>query len=213
MEILNAVSVILGSSWTSGVNLYLTVAGLGIAHRMQWITLPGNMDVISHPVIITLAIVLYLVEFFADKIPYVDTAWDSIHTIIRPIGGATLAYLGTSETAPIVQTAMTLMGGTIALDSHATKASARVAINTSPEPVTNSVASVIEDILVAGAIWIMIVIPIVIGVFVALFVLFSIWFLPKMFRLIGKGFKFLFSKKESIDDKSAKFSQGIGDSE
>lgn len=193
MEILNAVSVILGSSWTSGVNLYLTIAGLGIAHRMQWITLPGNMDAISHPLIIALAVILYLVEFFADKIPYVDSAWDSVHTFIRPIGGATLAYLGTSETAPIVQTAMTMIGGTVALDAHATKAGTRVAINASPEPVTNSVASVTEDGLVVGAIWLMIAVPIVIGILVALFILFSIWFLPKLFRLIGKGFKFLFT--------------------
>jgi hypothetical protein len=197
METLSSLGIILGSSWTSGVNLYLTTAGLGIAHRLGWITLPGSMDTISHPLIITLAVLLYFIEFVADKIPYVDSAWDSVHTFIRPVGGGALAYLGAADAGPIIQTALTLVSGTIAMDSHLTKAGTRVAINASPEPVTNSVASVSEDAVVVGSLWLMIVHPIIIGALVLLFVIFSIWFIPKLFRFVKKGFGYLFGKQKS----------------
>ena len=126
MEILNSLGVLLGGSWASGVNLYLTIAGLGIAHRVGWVTLPGNMESISHPLVIIVALVLYVIEFFADKIPYVDSAWDSIHTFIRPLGGAALAYMGTSDAAAAIQIPAALLSGTLAFDSHLTKATTRV---------------------------------------------------------------------------------------
>lgn len=93
MELFNSLGVLMGGSWASGVNLYLTTASLGISHRMGWITLPGNMESLANPLVIGAALLLYAVEFFADKIPYVDSAWDSIHTFIRPAGGVALGVV------------------------------------------------------------------------------------------------------------------------
>lgn len=179
----------MGGSWASGINLYLTTAGLGIAHRMEWITLPGNMESLANPLVIGAALLLYGVEFFADKIPYVDSAWDSVHTFIRPAGGMALGYMAMADVGPAIQYPVAILTGTIALDSHLTKATSRVAINTSPEPVTNSVASVTEDVGVLGAIYLIINHPVIASVLVILFILFSIWFLKKMFRFLKKIFR------------------------
>jgi len=190
MEVLNSLGVLLGGSWASGVNLYLTIAGLGILNRFGWINLPGNLDAISHPLIIIVAVLLYAVEFFADKIPLVDSVWDSIHTFIRPLGGAALAYMAAADIGPVAQVPLALLSGSIAMDSHLTKATTRVAINTSPEPITNSVASLTEDGLVIGVLWLIVKHPIIAGIAVILFILFSIWFLKKMFRFLKRVFSF-----------------------
>jgi len=179
----------MGSSWASGVNLYLTTACLGIAHRMGWIILPGDMEVLSHPLVIGTAAVIYLIEFFADKIPYVDSAWDSVHTFIRPVGGMALGYMAMADVGPVAQYPVALLTGSIALDSHLTKATSRAAINTSPEPLSNTVASVTEDVGVLGAVYLVIRHPVVASILVILFVLFSIWFLKKMFRFVRRIFK------------------------
>jgi len=184
LEALSNLSVLLGSSWASGVNLYLTVAGLGIAGRFGWVNLPGNLETITSLPVILIALVLFAVEFFADKIPYVDSAWDSIHTFIRPVGGATLAYMAMAGVSPAIQMPVALLGGGIAMDSHLTKATARVAINSSPEPVTNSLASLSEDALVVSILWLIIKHPIIATILVILFILFSIWFLKKMFKFL-----------------------------
>ncbi len=195
MEVLSNLGVLLGGSWASGVNLYLTIAGLGIMDKMGVINLPGNLDVISNPLIIAVAILMYAVEFFADKIPLVDSVWDSVHTFIRPIGGAALSYMAMADIGPVAQIPAALLSGTVAMDSHLTKATARVAINTSPEPVTNSIASVSEDAMVVGALWMIVNHPIITGIIVILFVLFSIWFLKMMFRFVKKVFRFFLPKK------------------
>ncbi|MFC1703917.1 DUF4126 domain-containing protein [Candidatus Omnitrophota bacterium] len=196
MEALSSIGVLLGSSWASGVNMYLTIGGLGIAHRAGWITLPGNMDVVAHPLIIVVAIVLYAIEFFADKIPYVDSVWDSVHTFIRPIGGAALGYMAMADMGPVMQIPVALLTGGVAMDSHLTKATTRVAINTSPEPITNSVASITEDASVAGVLFLIMKHPIIAAILVILFILFSIWFLKKMFRFLKKVFRFLGGNQE-----------------
>jgi len=188
MEIFNSAGLLLGSSWASGVNLYLTVAGLGISHKMGWITLPGEMQSISHPLIIGAALLLYIIEAVADKIPYVDSTWDTVHTFIRPLGGYVLGYLALADSGPILQNMVGLLTGSIAMDSHLTKATTRVAINTSPEPVTNTVASVTEDISVAGILFLVIHHPIIASIIVILFILFSIWFLKKMFKFLKRIF-------------------------
>jgi hypothetical protein len=185
----------MGGSWASGVNLYMTTAGLGIAHRMGWIDLPGNMETLANPLVIGIAILLYAVEFFADKIPFVDSAWDSVHTFIRPAGGMALGYMAMADVGPAVQYPVAILTGSIALDSHLTKATSRAAINTSPEPISNSVASVTEDVGVLGAIYLIIKHPVVVAVLVVLFIAFSIWFLKKMFRFLKKV---LSSKKEDV---------------
>ena len=191
MDILSMVGLLLGSSWGSGVNLYLTVAGLGIAHRLEWITLPGQLDGIASIPVIVIAVVIFSIEFFADKIPVVDSVWDSFHTFIRPVGGALMGYLAMADVGPAVQIPVGIFTGAVSLDSHLTKASSRVAINTSPEPVTNSVASVTEDGLVIGVLWLIINHPIIAGIVVILFLVFSIWFLKVMFRFVKKIFSYL----------------------
>jgi hypothetical protein len=188
---MNSLGVLMGGSWASGVNLYLTTAGLGISHRMGWVTLPGNMESLANPLVIGAALLIYAVEFFADKIPYVDSAWDSVHTFIRPAGGMALGYMAMADVGPAVQYPVALLTGSIALDSHLTKATSRAVINTSPEPISNSVASVTEDVGVLGAMYLIIKHPVIASVLVILFIIFSIWFLKKMFRflkkVLGKG--------------------------
>jgi len=189
MESLQSLSLLMGGSWASGINMYMTAAGLGVAHRMGWVTLPGDSSVLAHPLIIGLAVLLYGVEFFADKIPYVDSAWDTVHTFIRPVGGAALGYMAMAEAGPMLQVPVAMLTGSVALDSHLTKATSRAAINTSPEPVTNSVASVTEDVSVLGALYLIIRHPVVVTILVILFILFSIWFFKKMFRFLKRVLK------------------------
>ena len=191
MDALSNIGLLLGSSWATGVNMYLTIAGLGIADRAGFVDLPGNMDAISHPLIIGAAILMFAVEFLADKIPVVDSAWDSVHTFIRPVGGAMMGYMAMAEMGPIAQIPVALLTGTVAADSHLTKATTRVAINTSPEPITNSVASVTEDGLVIGVLYLIAKHPIIAGISVIAFIIFSVWFLKVMFRFVKKIFKFL----------------------
>ena len=185
---MESLGLLMGSSWACGVNLYLTTASLGIAHRMGWISLPGKMESLSHPLVIAAALLIFAIEFFADKIPYVDSAWDSVHTFIRPAGGMVLGYLAMSDVGPALQYPVALLTGLIAMDSHLIKATSRAAINTSPEPVSNIVASTTEDIGVLGAIYLIINHPVVVTLLVILFIIFSIWFLKKMFRFLKKVF-------------------------
>lgn len=197
MNALTSLGVLLGSSWGAGVNLYLTVAGLGISQRMDWIDLPGKMASVEHPMVIGGAILIYIIEFFADKIPYFDSLWDSVHTVIRPIGGASLGFMALEDLGPMLQVPAALMGGTISLDSHLTKATTRAAINTSPEPVTNTIASLLEDFSVMGVLVLMMNHPIITAVIVVLFVLASFWFLKKMFRFVKRIFSFSKNKNSS----------------
>lgn len=208
MELIALLGLILGSSWTAGINLYLTVAGLGLAHRLNWIVLPGHLEILSHPLVIFATVLLYLIEFFADKIPYVDSAWDAIHTAIRPLGGAIIAYLATADSGALAQAASTFTGGMIALDAHATKAGSRALINTSPEPITNSVASVAEDSIVLGSLWLIIHHPWAMILIVFLFIVLSIWLLPKIMRAFAKVFTYLF-KRPAHKEKESAPSSGI----
>ena len=147
---METLGLILGSSFASGLNLYATVATLGLLHWFDVIQLPPSMQGVAHPVVLGLAILLYLVEFVADKIPYVDNTWDVIHTFIRPPAAAVLAYGAVGDVWGI---GAGLLAGGVALTSHTAKATARVAINTSPEPLTNSIASVVEDGLAIFLVW------------------------------------------------------------
>lgn len=148
MELLISLGRTLGFSLTSGVNLYATVAVLGLAARFEWVSLPAQYQVFNNDWVIGGALVLYAVEFVADKIPWVDSLWDSIHTVIRPIGGAVVAMATLGEASPGMQTLIGLAGGAIAAGSHLTKASTRVAANASPEPFSNWALSFMEDAFV-----------------------------------------------------------------
>src|SRR5215207_5068340 len=139
-----------GFSSAAGVNLYATVAILGLASRYGWVSLPPQFQAFNSDIVIGAAIVLYLIEFFADKIPYVDTLWDMIHTAIRPVGGALIAVTTLGDVSPTVEGLVALMGGAVAAGSHLTKTSTRAAANTSPEPFSNWILSVAEDLFVVG---------------------------------------------------------------
>lgn len=143
----------LGFSLAAGVNLYATVAILGLASRFGWVDLPERFAMFDNNVVIALAATLYIVEFFADKIPWVDSAWDAVHTAIRPVGGALIAVASLGEAGqgvPMSEVLMALLGGSVAAGAHLTKASTRAAVNTSPEPVSNWVLSISEDMFVVG---------------------------------------------------------------
>lgn len=150
MEMLAFFGRTLGFSFAAGVNLYATVAILGLSARYGWVSLPSEYQIFDNDWVIGSAIVLYVFEFFADKIPWVDSAWDALHTVVRPIGGALIAVAALGEASGGVTAAVALLGGTVAAGSHATKAAARLAVNSSPEPFSNWLLSFAEDGLVIG---------------------------------------------------------------
>jgi hypothetical protein len=140
----------LGFSFAAGVNLYATVAILGLASRYGWVSLPPQFQAFNSNIVIGVAVVMYLIEFFADKIPYVDSLWDVIHTAIRPVGGALIAVTTLGDASPTVEALIALLGGTVAAGSHLTKTSTRAAANASPEPFSNWILSIGEDLFVVG---------------------------------------------------------------
>ena len=150
MDVITTLGRTLGFSFAAGVNLYATVAMLGLASRFGWVDLPEQFGVFNNDFVIAAAVVMYLVEFFADKIPYVDTAWDIIHTAIRPFGGALIAVATLGDASPAMQGMIALLGGTVAAGSHLTKTSTRAMANTSPEPFSNWFLSLGEDAFVVG---------------------------------------------------------------
>src|SRR2546423_8930690 len=153
MEKLDLLAVALGLAALAGVNLYLTVFATGLAIHFHWITLAPDyqsLDVLGHPWIIAIAGVLYFREFLADKIPWVDSIWDAVHTVIRPIGGALLAIQVLGHTSPTFTVMVALLGGGASLVSHTAKAATRLASNTSPEPFSNIALSFGEDLAVIG---------------------------------------------------------------
>ena len=169
----------LGFSFAAGINLYATVAILGLASRYGWVSLPGQYRVFDNDIVIGAAIVLYVVEFIADKIPWVDSIWDAIHTVIRPIGGALIAVGTLGEASPTVEGLVALLGGTLAAGSHFTKSGTRAVANASPEPFSNWILSISEDIFVLGLGFIALKYPIVAAVIVVagviLMVVFAAW--------------------------------------
>ena len=150
MDVLETLGRTMGFSLAAGVNLYATVAILGLAARYGWVALPEQFQAFNNEYIIIAAILMYLVEFFADKIPYFDSLWDAIHTAIRPIGGAVIAVTTLGHASPGMQAMAALLGGTVAAGSHLTKTSTRAAANTSPEPFSNWILSLGEDVFVVG---------------------------------------------------------------
>jgi hypothetical protein len=150
MDVLATLGRTLGFSLAAGVNLYATVALVGLAARFGWVALPEQFQVFNNPWVIGVAGALYVVEFFADKIPWVDTMWDTVHTFVRPVGGALIAVAALGDASPTIEGLVALLGGAVAAGSHATKAGTRVAANASPEPFSNWALSIIEDVFVVG---------------------------------------------------------------
>ena len=150
MDLIATLGRTLGFSFAAGLNLYATVAILGLAAKYQWVALPPQFQAFNNDVVIVVAAVMYLLEFFADKIPYVDTIWDMVHTAIRPLGGAIIAVTTLGDASPTMEGLGALLGGTVAASSHLTKTSTRAVANTSPEPFTNWTLSLGEDLFVVG---------------------------------------------------------------
>lgn len=150
MDLLVTAGRTLGFSLAAGVNLYATVAMLGLATRFGLVTLPPQFAVFDNPWIIGGALALYVVEFVADKVPWIDTMWDTAHTLVRPLGGALIAVSTLGDASPWVQALVAVTGGTIAAGGHLTKAGTRAAVNVSPEPFTNWALSLAGDVFVLG---------------------------------------------------------------
>src|SRR6185295_2621672 len=151
MSFIGTLGLAMGASWVSGINLYAGVATLGLLGRFAHLNLPGELSVVTNWWVIGVAIGLYVIEFFADKVPLIDSAWDAIHTFIRVPAGAVLAAAAFGEFEKSVQIIAFLLGGGLALSSHGTKAATRAAINTSPEPASNITASLAEDVVAVGS--------------------------------------------------------------
>lgn len=178
-----------GMSWASGLRLYMALFTAGWFGYMGWIDLPASLQVLQSPYVLSVTGMLTLVEFLADKVPGVDSAWDAIHTFIRIPAGAVLAAASFGDINPVWTTVAAILGGTVAAGAHATKAGSRALINTSPEPVSNWTASVTEDATVAGGLMAAFFFPWLLFPFLAIFFLLAIWLLPKVWRSLRSIFK------------------------
>ena len=182
MDFLSTLAISMGASWVSGINLYATVAMLGLLGRFTNVKLPGELDVFTSWWIIGVALFLFVVEFVADKIQVVDSIWDVIHTFIRIPAGAIIAATAFGEFDRKIQVVALLVGGGLALSSHGTKAATRAVINASPEPFSNIAASVAEDILVIVSILLAAFLPVLVFVVIGAGLCFSLWILPRVIR-------------------------------
>ena len=189
METIEVISLMLGAAWASGINLYAAILVLGWMGGAGHVDLPPSLEVLSDPTVMMVAGGMYVVEFFTDKIPGVDTGWDALHTFVRIPAGALMAA-GAAQGLDIGQAGELiglLLGGGVAAASHATKAGTRVLINTSPEPFSNWGASVAEDISVFAGLWAALNHPWLFIVLLVLFLLLAIWLLPKIWRAIRRA--------------------------
>jgi hypothetical protein len=183
-ELISVIALTMGVSWASGINLYAALLVLGLAGSTGNVDLPPELSVVENPMVIMAAGIMYFVEFFADKVPGVDTAWDTVHTFIRIPAGALLAVGAVGDVTPALELSAGLLGGSMAGASHLTKFSTRALINTSPEPFSNWAASISEDVLVLGGLWAMFNHPWLFVAAMVLFIFMVIWLLPKLWRLL-----------------------------
>lgn len=180
----------MGSAWASGINLYATVLVLGFLGVTDSIVLPPGLEILMNPLVMGAAGFMYLVEFFVDKVPGVDSGWDTLHTFIRIPAGVLLAAGAVGDVTPAVAVAAGILGGGIAAGSHATKSGTRLLINGSPEPLSNWTASLVEDVAVIAGMWAALMHPWVFLVLFVCFIFLMVWFLPKLWGAIQKFFAF-----------------------
>ena len=180
----------MGFSFAAGINLYATVAILGLASRYNWVSLPPQFRAFDNDIVIGVAIVLYIVEFVADKIPWFDSIWDAVHTAIRPVGGAVIAVTTLGDASPTTEALVGLLGGTLAAGSHFSKSGTRALANTSPEPFSNWILSIAEDVFVVGLGFIALKYPIaaalVVAVSLVFIVMFATWIIRGIRRRWGR---------------------------
>jgi hypothetical protein len=175
----------LGTSFASGLNLYLTVAAAGIFQRLGLIQLPDSLQLLSHPVVLGVAITLFVIEFIADKIPYVDSAWDALHTFIRPPAAAVLSYSAFGNVPEEWKLGAALLAGSVALTSHGAKTTTRAAANTSPEPVSNWALSILEDGIAIFLVWMAAEHPLLTAVIVVVLVIIAVLLIRKLWKFVG----------------------------
>jgi hypothetical protein len=188
MGAVETIALAMGLAWASGINLYATVAVIGMLGASGNMTLPPDLVILQDPAVIAAAAFMYCVEFFADKTPGVDTGWDAIHSFIRIPAAAVLAAGAVGDVSPAMVLAAAILGGALGATSHTLKAGSRVLINASPEPFTNWGASVAEDLMVFGGVWAAIYHPVPFLGFLLLFVVLAIWLLPKVWRGVAALF-------------------------
>jgi len=199
--IIKTIALTMGVAWASGINLYAAILVLGILGSTGNITLPPGLMILTDPLIISAAGVMYVIEFIADKIPGVDNGWDTIHTFIRIPLGALLAAAAVGEMNPSVTIAAAILGGGLAASTHAAKAGTRVLINTSPEPITNWFTSLGEDAAVIAGLWTALHYPLIFVGLLVIFILLLVWLLPKIWRGVVRIFAMLanlFRPKQNI---------------
>jgi hypothetical protein len=186
MNPIETLGLALGAGFSSGLNLYATVATLGLLQRFGIIHLPHALEVLAHPIVLGIAVALYVIEFVADKVPYVDTIWDTVHTFIRPPAAALLAFAAAGGAAPEWRWGAALLAGGVALTSHGTKASARAAVNSVPEPFSNWALSLGEDVLAVWLTWMATKHPLATAIIVAVLVIISAFLLYHLFRFVRR---------------------------
>ena len=189
LETLTMLGRTMGFSFAAGINLYATVAVLGLAERFGWVALPEQFRVFDNDFVIGAALVLYVVEFVADKVPWVDSLWDAIHTLIRPVGGALIAVAALGEASPATEGLVALLGGTVAAGTHFTKAGTRAVANTSPEPFSNWALSLAEDVFVVGLATLAMTHPIAASIVVAIGVAIIVWFAAWIVRGVRRRWR------------------------
>ena len=188
-DLIQTISLTLGVAWASGINLYAAVAMLGIGGATGYVELPEGLAVVQDPLVIVAAAFMYCVEFFADKVPGVDSAWDTLHTFIRIPAGAMLAAGAVGNVDPAIAIAAGLTGGTLTAATHATKAGGRMLINTSPEPFSNFGASLLEDVAVFAGLWAALSNPVLFLAALAVFLILICLLLPKLARGVATVFR------------------------
>ncbi|HTK98768.1 MAG TPA: DUF4126 domain-containing protein [Pseudomonadales bacterium] len=192
--LIHTLALTMGVAWASGINLYAAVAVLGLAGNAGYVHLPDTLAIVEDPLVILAACFMYCVEFFADKVPGVDSTWDAVHTFIRIPAGAMLAAGAVGDVTPALAVAAGLVGGSVTAATHATKAGTRMLINTSPEPFSNWFASIGEDLAVFAGLWAALAHPVIFLILLFLFLLALWWLLPKVWR----GVKAVFRKIASL---------------
>jgi hypothetical protein len=183
------IALVAGLAWASGLRLYLTLFAIGLLSHFQLVVLPTALEVLGHPWVLTASGIMVIVEFLADKSPGFDSVWDGVHTFIRIPAGAILAGAAVGYADPVLVAVAAILGGAIASGAHLAKAGTRALINTSPEPFSNWTASLGEDAMLVGGLWLMFTHPLLFLAALLVFIALVIWLVPKLFRAVRELFR------------------------
>lgn len=174
----------LGTSFAAGLNVYAVLAAAGLFQRLGVVSLPPALEVLAHPLVLGLTTVLFVVEFVADKVPYLDNIWDAVHTFIRPAAAVVLGVAAMGEMDPLWQVLAAIASGTVALTAHGAKASTRAAVNTSPEPFSNTAFSLGEDAASIGLTWLAVTHPLIAGAIALVLVIVAVWVMRRLYHFV-----------------------------